>query len=273
MEVSPSTSKFESNVTMLFIERIRKLPPAILALIIQLLAFCSLFLVIPGFHLVVSVDFSPMQLAVIQGVLAFAFSLVIRFATWWYVIQFLFAPTLIGALYLHIPSGWFLLAFLLLAMVYWNTFRTQVPLYLSSRKAWVAINELLPAEPGFAFMDIGSGLGGLLAYLSKVRPGGKYHGIESAPLPFIFSWLKARFKGNSFQVAWGDFWKLDFADYDVVYSYLSPVPMMELWQKARSEMRPGSLFISNTFVVPGVNPTHVVPLNDLNDSTLYIWKM
>ena len=273
MEVSQSTSNIKPTLFVLVIERIRKLPPAVLALLIQLLAFAGLFLVIPAIHHFVSIDFSLMQLTICQGLLALSLSLLIRFASWWYVIQFSLAPALVSTQYLNIPPIWFLSGFVLLAMIYWNTFRTQVPLYLSSRKAWLAINELLPDEPGFSFVDLGSGLGGLLAYLNEVRPGGHFHGVESAPLPFFFSWLKARLNGNGFHVTWGDFWKLNFADYDVVYAYLSPIPMTNLWCKARSEMRPGSLFISNTFVVPGVKPNKVVSLKDLNDSTLYIWQM
>jgi hypothetical protein len=63
------------------------------------------------------------------------------------------------------------------------------------------------------------------------------------------------------------------AKYDVVYAYLSPVPMADLWKKARLEMRPGSLFVSNGFIVPDVWPTQAIALGDRVGSTLYIWRM
>jgi hypothetical protein len=59
----------------------------------------------------------------------------------------------------------------------------------------------------------------------------------------------------------------------VIYAYLSPAPMERLWEKARAEMKPGSLFISNSFAVPGVSFDEVVELNDLSHSRLLIRRM
>ena len=61
--------------------------------------------------------------------------------------------------------------------------------------------------------------------------------------------------------------------YDVVFAYLSPVPMSDLWLKAKQEMRPGSLFISNTFAVNDQPPQECITVDDLHHSTLYLWRM
>ena len=42
-------------------------------------------------------------------------------------------------------------------VMYWSTYQTQVPLYLSSNKVWRALEGLLP-EQSFRFIDLGSGL-------------------------------------------------------------------------------------------------------------------
>ncbi|MDH5586413.1 MAG: hypothetical protein OEZ05_07260, partial [Nitrospirota bacterium] len=76
-----------------------------------------------------------------------------------------------------------------------------------------------------------------------------------------------------YSIQWGDFWKDDLAQYDVVYAYLSPVPMQRLWEKARQEMQPGSLLISNSFIIPGVLPEKSIQLNDFPGSTLYMWRI
>jgi hypothetical protein len=68
-------------------------------------------------------------------------------------------------------------------------------------------------------------------------------------------------------------WDSDLAQYDVVFAYLSPVPMDALWRKAKQEMRPGSVFISNTFAVQDQLPLETITVNDLHQSTLYLWKM
>ena len=222
-------------------------------------------------------QFSPLLFALLCGALAAIFSRVAGLARWWLFIQFLFAPALVLVLALNIPSGFFLAAFLIMLVVYWSTFRTQVPLYLSSSKVWQTLETLLPEpqpEKNFTFMDLGSGIGGVLTHLAKARPDGRYYGVETAPLPFLLSRLRIRLSGyRNCQVKWRSLWSCDLAPYDVVFAYLSPVPMDQLWHKVKSEMRPGTLFISNTFAVPDHPPQDIITLDDLHHSTLYIWRL
>ncbi len=222
-------------------------------------------------------QFSPLLFALLCGALAAIFSRVAGLARWWLFIQFLFAPALVLVLALNIPSGFFLAAFLIMLVVYWSTFRTQVPLYLSSSKVWQTLETLLPEpqpEKNFTFMDLGSGIGGVLTHLAKARPDGRYYGVETAPLPFLLSRLRIRLSGyRNCQVKWRSLWSCDLAPYDVVFAYLSPVPMDQLWHKVKSEMRPGTLFISNTFAVPDHPPQDIITPDDLHHSTLYVWRM
>jgi hypothetical protein len=247
-----------------------KLPPSILALLLQCAAFvlAALTLRLFGLHL------APFVFALLCGALAAAFSRLAGLARWWLLIQFAFAPALVLMLALNIPPGFFLAAFLIMLVVYWSTFRTQVPLYLSSNKVWQALETKLPAGKSFTFVDLGSGIGGVLTHLSQTHPQGRYLGIETAPLPFLWSWLRIKFGGyRNCSVHWGSLWDSDLSKYDVVFAYLSPVPMEALWDKVRLEMRPGSLFISNTFAVPDHPPQETLTVEDLHHSTLYLWRM
>ncbi len=220
---------------------------------------------------------TPLQFALLSGIVAATCSYLAGQAVWWLPIHLLFAPALVFTLSLHLPSAYFLAIFIILLVVYWSVFRTQVPLYLSSLKVWQALELVLPvATPGkeLRFLDIGSGLGGVLTHLASVRPDGQFHGVETAPLPFLLSWLRIRL-GNqrNCQVRWGSLWACDLKDYDVVYAYLSPAPMQRLWLKAKVEMRPGTLFISNTFEVPEQPPQQTFTTDDLHRSRLHIWHM
>lgn len=244
--------------------------------------------------------------ALLCGVIAAVLSRIAGLAKWWLLIQLLFVPALVLALSLEISPNLFLAAFLILLVVYWSTFRTQVPLYLSSHKVWQALETLLPSpagggvggeggaaevsanpsersltlplsrrerESGFSFIDLGSGIGGVLTHLAAVRPDGRYFGVEAAPLPFLLSWLRIRLGGfDQCKVQWGSLWSCNLAQYDVVFAYLSPVPMTDLWQKVQREMRPGTLFISNTFAVAEHPPQDTITLDDLHHSTLHIWR-
>lgn len=172
---------------------------------------------------------------------------------------------------LDIPPVVFLAAFLLMLAIYWSAYRTQVPLYLSSDKVWHALEGLLP-KTGFRFIDLGSGLGGVLSHLARARQDGCFQGIEYAPLPLLISRLRCMSLQNC-KVRWGSLWDCNLAEYDVVFAYLSPVPMDRLMRKVRSEMRPGTLFISSTFAVPNQAPDYRIEVDDMHGSTLLVWCM
>ncbi len=258
---------------------LEKYPPSAIALLLQCLAFSLIFFLV----VVTGLRSSPLMLALLCGLLAATFSYFSGLAKWWLAIQLLFAPAVVLLLSVNVPTYFFLGAFLILLLVYGSVFRSQVPLYLSSNKVHRAIEIFLPvaaknsgaaSNSGFTFMDLGSGLGGILTHLAKARPDGIYSGVEIAPLPFLWGWLRAKFGGyRNCHLHWGDFWEYDLAQYDVIFAYLSPVPMAQLWRKARAEMRPGTLFISSTFAVPEQTPHEVVKVDDLHRSTLLIWHM
>lgn len=250
-----------------------RIPPAITAFLLQLAAFAFVFFIVR----IVALKPSLFVFAFSCGLLAASFSYWLKLARWWLIIQLLFAPLLVATLTLNISPHFFLGAFLIMLLVFWNTYRTQVPLYLSSKKIWVALENYLPAaKPGlsFRFIDIGSGLGGVLTHLAGIRPDGVFSGIESAPLPFLWSWLRIHLGGyRQCRVHWGDLWECDLATYDVVFAYLSPAPMERLWHKAQTEMKPGALFISSTFTIPGHTPIEIIQVDDLHQSTLLVWRM
>ncbi len=134
------------------------------------------------------------------------------------------------------------------------------------------LQTLLPQQAGFRLLDLGCASGGLLYRLGKARPDGHYTGVELSPLSYLLSWLRTR-ANPATQSRWGDFWQVDLAPYDVVYAYLSPAAMPRLWRKVNREMRPGSVFVSNSFCVPGVEPAQALPVGDRMRSTLYVWHM
>jgi hypothetical protein len=56
-----------------------------------------------------------------------------------------------------------------------------------------------------------------------------------------------------------------------VFAYLSPAAMPALWQKARREMRPGSLLLSHEFPIPGKEADLV--LRPQGGAALYGWRL
>jgi hypothetical protein len=247
--------------------------PSLVALFSQVAAaLITLVLVAPA---LASFQIEPRLISstLIQGGIAAFLGSRFGLASWWLPINLLFSPALVLTLSLGVAPSWFLAAFVLLFLVYWSVFRSQVPLYLSSRKAWAAVAGLLPDKEGVRFLDIGAGLGGMLNYLDAQYPGGKFCGMEIAPLPFVLGWVRKIATGGNYSFLWGDFWPHNLSDQDVVYAYLSPVPMARLWRKVCEEMPSGSCFISNTFPVPGVEPDSIVELDDFHHSRLYVYRV
>lgn len=249
---------------------LERLHPGIIALCIQittLLLIASVIVSQPA------IELSLFEWSLLQGLTAGLFSYALRMPVWWMPIHLGFIPLVVVALALNISSTAYLVLFLGLLLIYGKTYKTQVPLYLSSNRVTQALQSLLPENSRFSFVDLGSGCGGLLSHLAEKNRNGVFHGIEAAPLPFLISKLRSLFGAKNCAITWGDFWHQDFSQYDVVYAYLSPIPMAALWEKASKEMRPGSLLISNTFVIPGVAADKSIKLDDFSNSTLYLWKI
>jgi len=229
--------------------------PAVQALLLQVISLFVVMLLnaacVVFFHVTVNV----FAAACLQGACAAALSKRRGLAPWWLVIQLLFAPALVFASALQLPPWIFLLAFSFFLLLYWTTFRTQVPFYPSGPAVWAKVAELVPADRGIAFVDIGSGLGGLLLHLARRFAGSRFVGVELAPLPWLISVLRARFGGSAARFYRHDYKRLNLAEYDVVFAYLSPAAMPALWAKARAEMRKGSMLISYEFAIPDVTPS------------------
>jgi hypothetical protein len=246
--------------------------PLLQAAVVQTAAtllLLALMLVVPDS----AANGDAMSFAMLQGIVAASLARVAAMDDWWLALHALFAPGLVWALGFGLPPVYALAAFIALASVYWGVAHTRVPLFLSSRAAAQALARLLPQERSFAFIDLGCGLGGVLASLARERPQGRYHGIEAAPLPFLLGRLRAALGPHACRIRWGDFNSIDLGRYDVVYAYLSPAAMGDLWRKARREMRRGSLLISNGFDIPGVPPAQTVATGARGERELLLWRM
>lgn len=251
----------------------RERSPVFAALAIQLVIFACLWLLRP--LLAEATGFAPplLWLALLQGLLAGIVTRGFGFSAVWGVGQGVAPPLLLLALALDIPNWVFPVVLLLLVLLFWNVAGNRVPLFLTNRTTYAALDGVLPHKP-MRFVDLGSGLGGILRYLAKRRPEARFSGLETAPLPFAISWLLGKLSGaGNLDFRYRDIFRADLAQYDVVYCFLSPVPMPRLYEKARAEMKPGSLFISNSFTVPDHAPDDVVEVADRRRTKLLIWRM
>lgn len=214
---------------------------------------------------------APLVVAVLQGVCAALIGNWLGAPRWWLPIHCGFLPAVVLAGRLEIASNWYLAAFFLLLLIYWRTDQSRVPLYLSNAATARALAQLLPPRP-CRVVDLGCGTGGLLRRLARVRPDCQFLGIEHAPLPWLWAKLASLAQPN-LQIVFGDFWRQHLAAFEVVYAFLSPHPMPRLMDKAQAEMRPGTLLVSNSFVVPGAAAESVVVVADRRMTQLHCYRL
>lgn len=213
-----------------------------------------------------------LQTSLLIGAVALALATLSGQPWWWRVIHAFFMPLVWVTYSLAIDPGWFLLAFVLLLLVYRGALSGQVPLYLSNRETVAALDELVGKEEAEHFLDLGAGLGSTVIPLADRWPDKHFTGVENAPL----TWLAGRILGvgrSNLDWRWGDLWATPLHDHDLVYAFLSPAPMHELWEKVKAEMKPGSLFVSNTFPVPGEVPLKVIEVDCTPPRPLYCYRI
>lgn len=221
----------------------------------------------------------PVILA-IQGLLAAFIGYIIGMAVWWVPIHFVMPALIAMAMTLNIPAWVYLVSFIIMVLVFWNSSDERVPLYLTNKLTWLALSERLSEfnteklenREGY-FIDLGCGISGLLTFLAPRQTNYQFYGIESAPIPYAISFLRRIFNEYIFTLIYGNLWKTNLSQFDVVYCFLSPAPMSELFAKAKSEMKPGSLFVSNSFVVPDQFPDETIQVDDRRQTQLFVWHM
>jgi len=219
-----------------------------------------------------ALTFSMWCLCFLQGALCASLAVVFKQAHWWRWIHFAFPFAVLVMLQWQIPNEFYLISFIVTASLFWTTFRTQVPFYPSRPAVWHEVVKLIPMQPSTKFIDIGSGLGDMPMVVAKLRHNCHAEGIEIAPLPWLVSQVRAWLKRSSVRFKLGNYNDLNFADYDVVFAYLSPAVMQALWQKAHLEMRPKSLLISLEFEIKDWPPSFIITPKD-GSPKLYVWRM
>lgn len=212
------------------------------------------------------------RLAALQGLAAALASRLLRQPPWWQPMHLLFAPALVGALALQLPSGFYLAVFVLLALVFWGTVQGDVPLFLSSPAVAEALARLAVRERAGLCADLGAGLGSVVQPLAQAQPLLAIEAWERAPLPWAVAAWRCRRVPNV-AVRRASFWDCHLGRYDLVFAFLSPAAMPALGEKIRREMRPGALFVSSSFVLPEWSPEQVITLEDTGGTRLYCYRI
>ncbi|PLX21007.1 hypothetical protein C0584_04455 [Candidatus Parcubacteria bacterium] len=142
--------------------------------------------------------------------------------------------------------------------------------FISSRP-WVVdqINDQLKKlklnnSPNFKAVSLGSGRSGFFASLEKKFPEAELEGHEKGFIYFLLSWLQAFIRRSKIKVRRSrHFHRVGVADVDLIYCYApSSETIRELGDKFKFECRPGTIVLSNGFVVPFLDVKEILELSD-----------
>lgn len=253
-----------------------KIPLIFQALLLQLLALLVLAAAVYGLAFFVPPPYEDINLVVAQAILATLLSF--HLPKWWRIIQFLLPILLwLGVLLfasLALNPAWSLLVFVLLWLVFRNTLRDRVPLYLTNSTTKQALAEIVAEfaakNHSVKFVDLGCGIGTNLGFVASLPSVEKSLGVETAWASYLVAKIRGYF--NRSEVLRQDLWSLDLAGFNLVYAFLSPEPMAKLGSKILAEMPAGSVFVSNSFPIPDL-VAEVWELGDKRQTELFIYRL
>jgi SAM-dependent methyltransferase len=249
-----------------------RLSPALIALLLGC-ASAGLSLVLEQIcSKYLSIALPELLFLMLQGIVAALLARALKLAIWWQWILFIFPLAIWLALKLDLTPSFLFGGFLIFVLMYWSVFLTQVPYYPSGQGACDIVTKLIDHEKQLKILEIGSGLGGFSIQLAKIHPKSTYMGIEIAPLPFLISLIRSKYQGSKVRFKLGNYEKVDFAHFDLVFAYLSPAAMPKLYEQCKAQMKPGSILVSHEFNVPGVKPSNTLE-SELDSKLTYLYQI
>ena len=209
---------------------------------------------------------------VLQSTFSATLSILIRQPRWWIPIHLGFWPTFIWTQKLALPPPFYFGALLAMLLVFWGTFKGDVPLFLSSPAVADALSDLIEEEQSTLLLELGAGIGSVVVPLAIRHPNLRITAIERAPLPWLILRWRCRAL-NNVEVMRQNIWHVDLVPYTMVYAFLSPIVMKRLATKVSAEMAPGSLLISSSFPIPDWPTKNRLKLDDRRQTILYGYRI
>ena len=129
---------------------------------------------------------------------------------------------------------------------------TTGPFVPSSRKHHKAMLDLADLKPDDIVYDLGCGDGRLI--FQSAPHVKKATGYElSIPL-VLFGKLKSLFASPKAQIRFGNIWKQNYKNADVIFCYLLPGAMKKFYKEVWPTLKPGTRVISNAFQIHDLKP-------------------
>ena len=128
-------------------------------------------------------------------------------------------------------------------------------------------------KKGMKVYDLGSGDGRLCHKANQIY-GAQAVGYEYSPLVWAWSQFLRLFWHSKAKLKYGNFWKQDISDADVIVSYLMPHSMKKMEKKLFPQLKKGTLIISHAFAIEGLKTWKKLPRDrDRKLGPVWIYKI
>ena len=128
-------------------------------------------------------------------------------------------------------------------------------------------------KPGMKIYDLGSG-DGRLVHKASSEYGATAIGYEYSPMVWAWAKLISPFWRSKAKLRYGNMWKQDLRDADVIVCYLLPNSMRRLEKELWPQFKPGMLLISHAFALENHKPWKSLPrLRDENLGPVWIYRI
>ncbi len=156
--------------------------------------------------------------------------------------------------YLNLPlvyMQWTLIVIIVLLMIPLIKTLFNAPFVPSSKKRVKTMIKLADLNSKKRVIELGCGDGRIIREAAKIGVKDA-RGYEISLILILYARIVGYFKKSSAKILYGDIWKQDYSNTDIIFSYLLPMIMPKVKEKIWSQLPSGAYFISNGFPLPDI---------------------
>ena len=158
--------------------------------------------------------------------------------------------------------------------IVWFTLKTGISPMPSTRLVISQVCTIIRDIPAKSIYELGSGWGGLASAIARTNNGSAVIGYELSILPWLFSTMRHRItRYPNLSFVRQNFLEADLTSADLLICYLYPDGMLRLSQQLANQQPKALKIISNTFRLPGYNPTKTIYMQDIYRTPLYLYEL
>lgn len=171
-----------------------------------------------------------------------------------------------------VAAGILILTLLMLITAMVSLF-IRVPFVPTKKRVMEKMIKVAQLKKNEVVYDLGCGDGRLLFEAEKNKKI-LAKGYELAPIPYLLAQMNKIITRSRTSLHMANFFSANLKDANVIFCYLGPETMKNLYTKIKKECKKGTRIISNTFSIHGVKPSKVWLRDDEQKlPTIYLYEI